>query len=563
MKKLFLTLIIASLFVCALAFTVGADLIALDYDPGLDCDESLVSTLDYSAFNNSTAQDKESRIILTADGKYYVFPSFYVLWNSSQYGWSFTSTNNAIKAELGIDYDMFGEMKNHLVRIELPSYVTYISSPKFEAHKLLKECIFSENFKSIASQDAFGGCTALEYVSSIENFTQIGAATFVGCSNLAVDIIWPKAITSVPARIFLGCNKLKSITFSEGLTYVDYAAFQGCNEITEMILPNTFKTAAKHAFGSMEKLKVLNLGAGFQKFTSTNFDYETTQNDKSLKYVYLPGNIYENHKDIAVGYGRHIFGAGTNVTFFFTGEKQEAEDLKALFEKIGNNAVFAGATILEYDPTQNYEGYADSLGTSIVVYGYDYCKAFYNNQHINGEQISYESFLCEGEHKIGCTREGCSYGVTSKLNPIFVSLGYSYKSYGNSLSFTQGFGINHKALEFYNNFVSEDEKITSYGVLAVSEGKALDKNPLENGAFNDGVRFVEYSSEANKKFDLFDMRVNGIIDGATLPNSQTLQTDAKIYISAYFKIGDTFMYISDNQISNLLVNAISYNDIAK
>ena len=533
-----------ALLICVLAISVSAKLIPLDSDPGLDCDESVISTFDYDAFVNSTAIDKDSKVVMTDGTKYYVFPSYYIMWGST-YGYSFENLNKAIKAsDSGITTDMFTSIKTQLVRAELMQGITTIGGIKFEYHTALKEVIFPQGFKGFTAADTFGGCTSLEYVSSIENFTSIGVAAFTGCKNLEIDVIWPSAVTSVPQRVFQNCNKIKSITFSEGLTSVGEKAFQNCNAITEVIMPNTFKTAGKHAFGSMSGLVTLNFGAGFTTFTSSNFDYETTQGSTGLKYVYLPSGIYENVSQLAVGYGRHIFGAGKNVTFFFAGDQKEAQNLKDHFAKIGNNAVFANATLVKYDPKQNYEGYADSLGYSIIVYDYSSCEAFYDGAHDISKVINYgenEKLFSKGNVCSTCSK--CTYSIIEKeIGQLVKSLGYSYSS--NAVM--QGFVIDQKALKEYEDFYGIG---LSYGLVATGASNVTDGKLLEA----ERKATVEYTNK--KSFDIFEMKISGFASDE--------QKNLSIYVCGYVRIGESTYYLNNGVSSEDATDfSITYNSIA-
>ena len=543
-NKIILMLTMAILLICIFTISVSAELIPLDSDPGLNCDESVISTFDYDAFNNSTASDKTSKVVMTDGTKYYVFPSYYVMWGST-YGYSFTNLNSAIKAsDSTITADMFTSMKTQLVRAELMQGITTIGGTKFENHKLLKEVIFPEGFIGFTAQDTFGGCTNLEYVSSIENFTKIGAAAFKGCNNLEIDVKWPSAVTSVPARVFQGCYKIKSITFSDGLVSIGEKAFQNCNNVTELILPNSFKTANKHAFGSMAGLVTLNLGAGFTTFSSSNFDYETTQGSNALKYVYLPAGIYENISTLAVGYGRHIFGAGENVTFFFTGDEQEAQNVKDHFATIGNNAVFAGATLVKYDPTQSYEGYADTLGYSIIVYGYSSCEAFYDGAHNLSKVIDYgenEELFSKGNICTSCSK--CTYSIIEKeIGQLVKSLGYSY----SPSAVMQGFVVNQDALKEYEEFYGIS---LSYGLIATGASNVTDGKLLEA----ERKATVEYTNK--KSFDIFEMKISGFASDE--------QKNLSIYVCGYVRIGESTYYLNNGVSSEDATDfSITYNSIA-
>ena len=98
-KKIILTLAVISMLICVFAISASAAIIPLDEDPGLDCDASLVSTLDIAAYGESnTADDRESRVVLTDGSKYYVFPAYYVVNKSIYYNPN--GFNNTLKSAM-------------------------------------------------------------------------------------------------------------------------------------------------------------------------------------------------------------------------------------------------------------------------------------------------------------------------------------------------------------------------------------------------------------------------------------------------------------------------------
>lgn len=512
-RKFLLFSVLVAIMVSLLMISVNAELIALDTDPGLDCDDSLVSTLDYDAFVNSTAQDKDSKIILTANGKYYVFPAYYVVYSSGSYGFSFTNINKAIKAQdTSITSDMFTSGKTQFVRVAIPEGITGITGTKFEGYSALKEVRFPSTFTKITVMDSFGGCTNLEYISSIENFTQLGGATFTGCTKLAVDIVWPSAITGVPSRIFQNCKSIKSVTFQEGLLSIGEKAFESCDALTEIILPNTVKSVGKHVFGSCDNLVTINFGASFTTFSSGNYDYETTQNSNAVKYIYLPSTV--DISGISAGNGRHIFGSDSkkNVTFFYTGNEDQATALRDKFAQIGNNKTIAEATLVKYDPTIDYTTYAESQGCSILVYDYNICDAFYNSEHqlAKTTQVSVDSYISSFDELCVCTVCNAAQKVNEETYaPIFVLVGYSasYKTNDICVSYT----INDASIKAYERITG---KTLSFGVVAsIYNGQNIDEYAPVNA---DGTENYEktVAVEVSNEYAGFDFVLSGFSESS-------------------------------------------------
>ncbi len=500
-KKILLIALMVAMLVCVFAISVSAAIIPLDEDPGLDCDASLVSTLDIDAYNNSTAADKESRIVLTDGARYYVFPAYYVVSDSVNYNANSFSTLKSAAAEEGITLN---SIKECLVRIQFPTYVTTIHHDvaKFENHQALKEARFGTHLTTIHAQNAFSRCTNLEFISNISHMTQINNAAFSGCLKLNIHINWPVAVTTIGTQLFSGSG-ITSITIPEGVATIGQTAFNNCDQLTEIILPNTVTSVGKMAFANCAKLETVGFGASFTTFKSNNNDFETFLSTTSIKYVYLPDNEYQFVADNGASSAKNIFNQGTNVTFFFTGNAEKAQALKDIFtEKTANNNV-STAELVAFDPTVDYNGYADSLGKNLIVYNYSKCDAFYNGVHSYKAnpcvekcdvcddikaldnpthalitEISYEKLTETGVKHVYCTNDGCTKDDILEAPVLFKFGGYSTNEENTELCV--GYSVNIKAIEEYNLCNETD---IAYGVVAavIYEGDTLSLS-YDNGS---------------------------------------------------------------------------------
>ena len=492
-KKLLLISLMVALFICVFAISASAAIIPLDSDPGLDCDASLVSTLDIAAYGESnTATDRESRVVLTDGSKYYVFPAYYVV-NMSVY-YNPGGFNNILKAAMAEQGVTFSSIKECLVRIQIPTYVVEINhnTAKFENFPLLTEARWGTHLKRIHAQNAFSNCQNLEYISDISHMTQINNAGFNGCPKLNIHINWPAAVTSINTQMFSGTG-LTSITIPEGITSIGQTAFNDCDQLTEVILPNTVTTVGKMAFSNCAKLEKVVFGAGFTTFSSPNNDYETFLYTSSIKYVYVPAT-FANKLTGSKGF-YNIFNQGKNVTFFFTGTYDEAVVAQNKFIAATANDNVSKAELVAYDPTINYEGYADSLGKNLIVYNYSECKAFYNDvhsyvanpcvekcsvcddikplenpNHALTTEIAYTSYVLVGTKHVFCTNDGCSKDDTLEAAALFEFVGYSTNKDNTELCV--GYAFNLAAIDEYNK---ANNKTLAYGVVAtiIDEGEAL------------------------------------------------------------------------------------------
>ena len=574
-KKILLISVMVMLFATLFAIGVNAEnkIIKLSECPTLEqihADRSAyVSTID--ALEEETTYkttDPDSVVVLSDLAEtptYYVYPCYYFIKSSSyNIAGNVSKFNEAIakadstafagyKSEGGSWAN--GECDN-LIRIEVPKYVTQITAnckPSGSAN--LKEMYFPVHTvvedgvektvpycASVSGQDQFSNCTNLEV---IHNQKYLPAGLVQG-NNAG----------------FTGCTKLKEFTIPEGVTSIPARFFNGCSALTELTLPNTVKSAGKMAFASCTSLRTFNFGAGFTSFYANNNDFEHFLGSSSVKYFYLPNNDFLFKYDSGTESTRfyNIFGAGSNVTFFYTGTAQEAKALQDRFIASGGNKNFENATILEYDPNVNYEGYADTLGKSIIVCNYNKCDAFYNSNHKieadvdneccgicenckvkqmlpENEQVHKNVWIFNGGEDVSFTVAiaascECKYcgkvEKTENIGAILTTDGYSVENGGTGVY--QQTKINKIELQKYTDITGEEFDYGIFaGIAALDEG-----NPLVNGA--NGIEAVEktvFASFANTEYTLLQIKVTGLVDGA------------KIYCGAYIMVGEDIVYLSD------------------
>lgn len=536
-KKILMMLALTALVVCMLAIAVSAQgLIPLDEDPGLDCDDSKVSY--FSSIAEPKNIGKTEKAVLTDGTKFYVVPAYYVVNDSTVYGANIGKLNTAIGS------DVFASLKAALVRIQLPSGMQQIrqSNGKFENFKALKELHFPQTLTVIQAQDAFGGCTSLEYISSIEHMTEINVACFSGCSKLAVDIVWPAAVTSIGRHMFADCTSLKSVTFQEGLLSIGNSAFENCNPITEVILPNSVVTISKKSFAYIDDLETISFGAGLSKLLSTDHNLEMVDGCPKLKYVYLPACFATEVQNS----GNGILRTGTNVTIFFTGTLEQAEAIRAKLP-VSGNPLIANAEFMAYNPDINYfryeedANYAQTLGKTILVYGYSACEAFYDGAHDVDEEFSIvysgEELLSSAVKSKACAN--CSFKIDRKdLLPLFKSLGYSVSGNGDVV---QGFYMETSVLAEYEAVLGE----INYGVVAAIDTREDTQEGVDLFSLENRIDWDLSSSPNN----YFDIKIIGITDELK---------DQHLFFCAYVKFGGVYYYINNGVVGTTAMST-TYN----
>ncbi len=91
---------------------------------------------------------------------------------------------------------------------------------------------------------------ALTAISIPQDLTDLGTATFEGCTNLT-DITIPASLLSVKDSTFKDCAGITSIALPEGLTSIGEKAFWGCSELQDLTLPQSTVSIGNDAFANI------------------------------------------------------------------------------------------------------------------------------------------------------------------------------------------------------------------------------------------------------------------------------------------------------------------------
>ena len=564
-KKIFLISIMAMLFACLFAFSVSAadNIIKLDKLPTLEeiheNREAYVSRIDAlevfeEGKTNYKELDPDSVVVLSDLAEtptYYVYPCYYFIKSSAyNIAGNISNFNKAIQEADSTAFAGYtsagGNWGNgecdYVIRIEVPKYVTQVLARyKFEGSANVKEIYFPIHTvideetgeektvaycTTISGENLFSTCKALEIIHNTQ-YLPIG---LVQGNNAG----------------FSSCNSLKEFHIPEGVTHIPNYFFDYCNSLTELAMPNSLKSVGKQAFAHCANLETVRFGASFTTFYSVNNDFETFSGTNNYKYIYMPAStsVFSVNGNEATT-AKNIFSSGKNVTFFFTGTQEQAVALQEKFIKSGSNGVIEKATIVEYDPNIDYVGYAESLGYSIIVYGYNTCKAFYGDNHEGSTSYGFDGdeYASEYCRFDGCQR--CGDLITTSYGYLFVNKGYSTESNGSG--FTFGIAFNKEAIAKYEEI---EQTTFKYGFVAgkITEG---DGGNVVNQNGEKATDNVFTSLFTNTEYELFTVKVTGI------DNAEYKAKD--IYCSAFIIDGENVYYVGDNVTSTAV--AVSYDKI--
>lgn len=450
-KKLFLLLALSALVCCL--FTLSVSAAATDEFGALETS----TTIDLTGMSTDT----KTRVVLFDGTEYHTYPSQYIVTSAGDITLSFDKINDAFDKSYN---------KASVIRIEVPNTVTAIVSGWFNYsnNDNLKEVYFpSDSQVSVFAWGCFEDSGKLEKINLPASLKELQ-----GQNNLAK------------------CKSLKEITFDQGYSvpYIPLNFLQSCSSLEEIVFPNCVTEVRGGAFSSCSNLKKVVFGSSLQTMGGSMSDCST-----SGSVWYLPASFYA--KDVTSEPPSNIFhwdgknnNAGTtsgnhnnpkNITFVYTGTKEEALALQARFRaadaSIGENCIglkrLWDATVCSVDEYETLTGKKiGEIGASgyYLVYGYGVCDAFYNGSHaMKGEETvtvkSYFDTITVGDV---CTRQGCDCTVVTRtIDPIFTDCGFSYteEAINGSFSMSQFYKLDKKALEAY---INETNTSFDFGVVA-------------------------------------------------------------------------------------------------
>ena len=414
-----------------------------------------------------------------------------------------------------------------LVRFVVPDRITEIGGFAFAECDNLEEVVITEN--SLITNKLDGIIMKCPKITSFRIpplVTEMGYDNFWSCTSL-VEVIWP--------------NNLQAITGGNN--------FNGCTALTSIKIPNTVTTISAGNFSNCSNLSDVYLGASLQSITSGLL------NVKSIKRVYIPATVTTIGQNVW-GYSNSADTA-SNITFIFTGTKEQAIALQTYLKDNGNtnhapnNSKFYDAVLVsasEYDVTQEPSGFH-------LVYDYALCDAFYEGKHaMTGEAVMQKvNYFKDITFADTCTREGCGYeGIDSSktIGAIFTYFGYSYTegAIGGTNSMAQFFGVNEENLQKYEEYMGTT---LSFGVIAQANKLEEGQETVSTIKPTIGVDKVLYKDFAGYKHNYFEIKVSGISDALK---------DTKIVFCAYVIENGKMLYLNNGETVEELTGE-SYNDV--
>ncbi len=510
MKKLFLAILTVALVACF--FALGVSAAGADSDSFADVPDTIDGVSELAGFGTT-----ERVVLLGNDGKYYTYPTYYIMSGKTTLTFA---QNKALNLALGYDENMSaGDMVNKIVRIEIPTGVTFINQSQFSGKTNLKYCKMPDTVTGTGVK-VFQSTKSLETLILSNKITSIQNDFCKDCSSLTAIVI-PEGVKEVRGYAFSGCNKLASVTNnSTVLKELHGSAFAGCPmtefkntdalvsigdyafsgaKFTEIYLPNTITTLGAGAFQGCTNLTYIRVP---EKVTQIPHDF--IKNIHNSIVLVIPKGCTSLNSGYSLGnctIGSIIF-TGTEDSEFMA---SMAEKAKGLLSKV----VYGNHCEYYYDNVHNETDNpcvinCERCGNVIIKE---------NPQHALVTTITYASFDVNGEKVVDCTNEGCPHNVKTVANAMFTVVGESVCLFDNGVSVT--YKVDKDAIKDYTETLNVTFK---YGVFAINYDNIGENGILES----EKVLSHEVSQHG---FDMFEIKLTGFA-------TEREQT-AKISMGAY------------------------------
>ncbi|MBQ3017894.1 MAG: leucine-rich repeat protein [Clostridia bacterium] len=431
------------------------------------------------------------------------------------------------------------------------SQLTFIDHIAFYGSGLTGDIVIPEGVTEI-DYNVFAN-TAITSVKLPSTLITIGSSVFHTCTALT-QIHIPASVTKIGSDCWTNCSSLTKVTFDPAcqVTHIYANTFAG-TKITEITLPNTVTSIAQGAFNA-STLTTVNLGASFNNFDAGNAG-QPPLSGRNIKYLYLSdtftaeklrNNIFNwtdtnNANDLKV--------ISPHLVVFYSGNKAAAEAIINKAKTGGTdgamlNGFFASMTLLtqaEYEKA--VEDGTLVIGTTsaparYMVYGYNKCTAFYNDEHSHGaEQEKFLGAEYLTDYVIATTCQRCNENVIKETvaTAIFTNKGYSYANYGTGKSFTFGISLNEQA---YSDYIAHNPDANIKFGFIIGSVESDDNDILNADGTSKLVNHIitDFTNVEYQRLNRYDLIIHGIGDD---------DVDTPLYCGAYVIEDDSIYYIGN------------------
>lgn len=141
-------------------------------------------------------------------------------------------------------------------------------------------------FKNVHSLNrVFMGCNKLVSITVPENITDLGSYAFSDCSSLS-SVELPSGITTIGSSTFRNCSSLASIDIPSNVSSIGSYAFNGCSSLTAVELPSGVTSISFYAFERCSSLISITIPESV-----TSIEEYAFNSCSSLNAIELPNNV--------------------------------------------------------------------------------------------------------------------------------------------------------------------------------------------------------------------------------------------------------------------------------
>lgn len=499
MKKIFLTLALALVALCAFALAVSAQPAYVEEIP-----------------NDLKVENDPAQYFVVFEGEEY-----------------YNSSNNSINGLNGT------AIQAELDRLGVTLGTTHLSKFIFP-EKMGDKTITKIDFNGGIKQNGIyfnGKCGAVVLPDGTKEVTDLN-----NCAGQLRVIDFGKNNTiTVLTEYFLGsASKLVRMeNFPENLKEIQSNAFLKCSGMKGELYVNAEIIRFK-AFDNGIGLGVTGIviGPNVKKIEGEAFSTrELTGGCTNVKYIEFQCDISQlNIIDSADNAGAFYFKGGS--------QRNPYSSLVHIILSNPAQADCSGKTFQDYFPKVYFNGESTKSGNPVAP------------AHNYGEaQIKYNSFFSDGTMSNSCNDCGKA-NVGTHLDPIFNNLGYSCSSVGTP-AIVFGIRINYAAFDFYNSNVAEEFKISEYGLLTANKELVGDSafNGTEAKAGTIHANLMKHTTK-NAIANIKITGLKGENEGGSFD-----YTDKELYLTAYIVVGGEVVYLDGEAQSNTLSKAVTFNSL--
>ncbi|MBQ2809585.1 MAG: hypothetical protein IJF11_01695 [Clostridia bacterium] len=227
-----------------------------------------------------------------------------------------------------------------------------------------------------------------------------------GCCTLMRGIVFPSTLKGIGQEGFTN-TKLVQIWNLENtqLYYINACGFAQTSTLTQEATGGVFKNPqtvdAAPISAQYSNIKVYVMSP-VCTFNTCQKWYQLFRGCNSLEKIIVPSHF-------AIGFGEEAFRDTPNKYItFITGTEADATNMRDNTQA-AHNGGFQSSKIISYETyLADKETYDNATNQAYIVYGYNFCEAFYDNKH----DLDVSKSCLIGDD---CKREECDYATTTEF----------------------------------------------------------------------------------------------------------------------------------------------------